>query len=99
MGYGLCCNLADLVTLEDSLASQYFKVLTLGGVIWMAPRVIPQLSKGFNGVGCPDPGVECLIGQVGKLLMHFGCPSNIGEKLKIYYLQLVVELGLSEHPF
>jgi hypothetical protein len=31
--------------------------------------------------------------------MHFGCPSNLGEKLKISYLQLVVELGLTEQPF
>jgi hypothetical protein len=98
VGYGLCCNLADLVTLEDSLASQYFKLLPLGGMIRTVPRAIRQLSKGFYGVGCPDPGVECLIGQVGKLLMHFGCPSNLGEKLKISYMQLVVELGLSEQP-
>jgi hypothetical protein len=99
VGYGLCCNLADLVTLKDSLASQYFKLLPLGGVIRTAPRAIRQLSKGFYGVGCPDPEVECLIGQVGKLLMHFGCSSNLGGKLKISYLQLVVELGLLEQPF
>ncbi len=61
--------------------------------------MIRQLIKGLHGVGCPDPGVDCLIGQVGKLLMHFGCPSNLGEKLKISYLQLVMELGLSEQPF
>jgi hypothetical protein len=31
--------------------------------------------------------------------MHYGCPSTIGEKLKISYNQLVIELGLSEQPF
>jgi hypothetical protein len=31
--------------------------------------------------------------------MHYGCSSTIGEKLKISYNQLVIELGLSVQPF
>jgi hypothetical protein len=39
------------------------------------------------------------VGQISKLLMHYGCPSTIGEKLKISHNQLVIELGLSDQPF
>jgi hypothetical protein len=99
VGYGLCCNLADHLKLEDCLSKQYFELLPLGGVIRTAPRAIRQLGKGFYGVGCPHPGIECFVGQIGKLLMHYGCPSTIGEKLKISYNQLVIELGQSDQPF
>jgi hypothetical protein len=100
VGYGLCCNLAEHVKLEDCLSKQYFELLPLGGVIRTAPRAIRQLGKGFYGVGCPHPGIECFVGQIGKLLMHYGCPSStIGEKIKISYNQLVIELGLSDQPF
>jgi hypothetical protein len=69
-------------------------------VIRSAPRAIRQLGKGFYGVGCPHPGIECFVGgQIAKLLMHYGCSSTIGEKLKISYNQLVIELGLSVQPF
>ena len=99
VGYGLCCNLATHLKLEDCLSKQYYDLLPLGGVIRTAPRAIRQLGKGFYGVGCPHPGIECFVGQIAKLLMHYGCPSTIGEKLKISYNQLVIELGLSDQPF
>lgn len=57
-----------------------------------------QLGKGFYGVGCPDVGIECLVGQIGKLLMHYGCPSGNGKKMKVSYNQLVIELGISDQP-
>jgi hypothetical protein len=100
VGYGLCCNLAEHLKLEDCLSKQYFELLPLGDVIRTAPRAIRQLGKGFYEVGCPHPGIECFVGQIGKLLMHYGCPSStIGEKLKISYNQLDIELGLSDQPF
>jgi hypothetical protein len=99
VGYGLCCNPSEHKQLEDCLSKQYFELLPLGGVIRTAPRVVRQLGKGFYGAGCPHPGVECFIGQVGKLLMHYGCPSNLGEKMRISYLQMAIELGMSPQPF
>jgi hypothetical protein len=96
---GLCCNLAEHLKLEDCLSKQYYNLLPLGGVIRTAPRAARMLGKGFYGIGCPHPGVECFVGQVSKLLMHYGCPSNIGEKMKISFHQLVIELGMTDQPF
>jgi hypothetical protein len=46
-----------------------------------------------------SPGIECLVGQIGKILMHYGCPSkNLGAKFHVSYNQLVIELGLSLQP-
>jgi hypothetical protein len=99
VGYGLCCNMAEHARLEKCLDKQYYHLIPLGGVIRSAPRVIRRLGKGFFGVGCPHPGIECLIAQVAKLLMHYGCPSSNGQKLRISFRYLVVELGRSIHPF
>ena len=70
-----------------------------GGVIRSALAVIRQLGKGFYSVGCPHPAVECLVSQVGKLLMHYGCESSNGAKLHVSLRQLIIELGLSPQPF
>ena len=42
--------------------------------------------------------VECCIDQINKLLMHFGCPSNLGLKMKVSMERLIVELGVSRQP-
>lgn len=99
VGYGLSCNIAPLEKLRKALSKQYFTLLPLGGVIRTAPAPTRQLGRGFYGVGCPDPGIECCIGQIGKLLMHFGCPSNVGLQMKTSFQQLVLELGLTNQPF
>lgn len=65
----------------------------------MAPAVIRQLGKGFFSIGCPHPAIECLVAQVSKLLMHYGCESSNGAKLHISLRQLIIELGLSVQPF
>ena len=44
-------------------------------------------------------GVECLTAQMNKLLMHYGCKSNNGLKLKLSLECMMVELGLSGQPF
>ena len=46
-------------------------------------------------VKCPHLGVECLIHQMMKLHMHFGCKTSLGLKLKVSVEALTVELGLS----
>ena len=99
VGYGLGFNVATHAQLEKCLSKQYYEIMPLGGVIRSAPAVIWQLGKGFYGVGFPHPGIECLIAQTGKLLMHFGCPSGNGAKLHVSFWQLLVELGLLEQPF
>ena len=44
-------------------------------------------------------GVECLIAQLNKLLMHYECKSNRGLKLKLSLECIMVELGLSGQLF
>jgi hypothetical protein len=97
-GYGICCLSAEHTLLEKCLSKQYFEILPMGGVIRTAPAPVRTLGKGFYGVGCPHVGVECTIQQVSKLLMHYGCESNVGTKMKMSYNQLVIELGLSDQP-
>lgn len=99
VGFGLCCNMSPHDRLEACLSKQYFNLIPLGGVIRTAPTAIRQLGKGFYGVGCPHPGIECFVGQISKLLMHYGCTSSLGQKMEVSHNQLVVELGLSAQPF
>ena len=56
------------------------------------------MSMGFYGAGCPHVGVECLIAQLGKLMVHFGCSSNNGYMLKLSLELLIVEVGLCTQP-
>ncbi|HSN22990.1 MAG TPA: hypothetical protein VLS45_02270, partial [Methylomicrobium sp.] len=99
VGYGLGCNMAEHSELENCLSKQYFQILPLGGVIRTVPRPARQLGKGFFGIGCPHPGIECFIQQISKLLMHYGCSSSNGSKLRISFRYLVVELGRTVQPF
>eukprot|EP00956_Cyclotella_meneghiniana_P022017 scaffold40896_cov41-Cyclotella_meneghiniana.AAC.6 len=98
LNYGLCCNTAPYQQLENCLRKEYCDILPIGGVIRSSPAPIRQMHKGFYGVGCPHLGIECLIGQVSKLLMHYGCGSNVGIKSKISYRRLLLELGMSFQP-
>ena len=65
----------------------------------MAPREIQKMSKGFYGAGCPHPGVECIVKQIKKLQARYGCDSNLGLKMSVSIEMLIVELGVSVHPF
>ena len=64
-----------------------------------APRQIRDTSISFSGAGWPHMGIECLIAQLLKLLMHYGYKSNTGLKLKLSLDSMMVELGLSRQPF
>ena len=98
VGYGLCCNIATQAQLEKCLSKQYYDVIAKGGVISSAPVVIRQLGKGFYGVGCPNPAIECCLAQVSKLLMHYGCRSSNGAKMHISLRNLIIELGVFLQP-
>jgi len=98
VSYGLCSNPAKFADLETALQKQYFQLVPLGGIIWSAQVSLRQLDIGFFGAGCPRVGVECIIAQVNKLMMHYSCPSNIGQKLAMSLGFLTLELGLSLQP-
>ena len=65
------------------LKKQWWQLIPLGGVICTAPAGARQTSRGFYGVGFPHVGAECFVEKTNKVLMHYGCPSNLGLKMNI----------------
>ena len=92
--YGLCSNTASFSQLEDCLQRQYWQIMTLGGIIRSAPKSIIQVYKGFYGAGCPHLGVESLVEQLNKFLMHYGCKTSVGLKMQLYLELLTLEIGI-----
>ena len=97
--YSLCCSMATLPELESVLLPFYGAILPLGGIVRMAPKRIQQLDQGFYGAGLPHPGVEAIVEQLNKLLMHYGCRTALGTELQTSIGLLIVELGMSFQPF
>ena len=77
----------------------YREIQRLGGYRSSVRRDFWQLDIGFYGIGCPHPAIECAIAQIGKLLMHTGCKSDLGIKLQTSLEAFIMELGLSDQPF
>ena len=98
LGYGLGAIGARWEELAGALQRVWYDVLPMGGVICTARKPTRQLSRGFYGIGCPHPGVESLVQQMQKLLLHFGCQSSLGLQLKISLSHLIIELGMSVQP-
>ena len=99
VSYGLCTLSAPWKELDGCLKNKWWQIVPMGGLIRSAPKEIRDTNTGFYGAGCPHVGVECMIAQVNKLLMHYGCPSNDGLKLKASLEFLMLELGLGDQPF
>lgn len=70
----------------------------MGRLIRSAPRRVRDTDAGFYGAGCPNAGIECMVAQINKLLMHYGCPSNDGLELKVSLEYLIVELVITNQP-
>ena len=81
--YGLCGNTAIFTQLEDCLQRQYWQILPLGGIIRSALKAIRKVDKGFYVAGCPHLGVNSLVQQLNKLLMHYGCRTSVGLKMQL----------------
>jgi len=98
LGYGLCSLTAPWRDLDGCLKGKWHQIVPLGGVIRSAPARIRDTAIGFYGAGCPHVGVECLVAQINKLIMHYGCASNNGLKLKISLEYMITELGITIQP-
>ena len=57
-----------------------------------------QLDIGFYGIGCPYLGVECLVGQISKLLIHYGCQLGLRIQLQVTMELFLAEVGISVQP-
>ncbi len=90
--------MATLSELESVMLPFYGKMLPLGGIVRTASKGIQQLDRGFYGAGLPHPGVEAIVEQWNKLLMHSGCPTALGTELQTSIELLLVELGMTFQP-
>jgi hypothetical protein len=96
--YNLCCSMATLSELESVMLPFYGKMLPWGGIVRTASKGIQQLDWGFYGTGLPHPGVEAIVEQSNKLLMHYGCCTALGTELQTSIKLLLVELGMMFQP-
>ena len=99
VGYGIGASSARYLDLAECLMKQYYDLVPLGGIRRSANRMVRQLDRGFYGVGCPHPGIECLVAQCSRILTHYGCETAVGKLLQVSIELLVLELGVSSQPF
>jgi hypothetical protein len=99
VGFGICNNTATWDELDSSLNIWYGKIGRKGGIRLSSPKILRTLDRGFYGVGFPNPGLECFVAQVTKLLVHYGCRSSLGREMLVSLELMIVELGLSSQPF
>jgi hypothetical protein len=97
--FGCCTIMADFKALTMCLHRQYYQLLPLGGIRRSVKTEVRYLGKWFYGSGCPHLGVECLVGQLEKLLTHYGCQTVVGRLLQSSMEMFTIELGLSNQPF
>jgi hypothetical protein len=97
--FGIGLNSAPYAVLAGCLMKQYHALVPLGGVRWSADRMVQQLDRGFFGVGCPYPAIECLALQTTKMLKHYGCEMAVGCLLQPSVALLILELGMGSQPF
>jgi hypothetical protein len=98
-GIGIGLNSAPYSVLAECLMKQYHALVPLGGVRWSANRMVRQLDRGFFGVSCPHPAIECLASQPTKMLTHYGCETAVGCLLQPSVALLILELGMGSQPF
>ena len=98
VGYGLCSVTAPWKELDDVLRIKWWQLVPMGGLRRTALFQIRDTNIGFYGAGCPHVGIECLIAQMNKLLMHYGCKSNDGLKFKISLEYMICKMGISDQP-
>ena len=99
VGYGLCSLSTEWKMLDDCLRQKWWQLVPLGVISGSVPHQMRDTSIGFYGGGCLHVGIECLIVQAKKLLMHYGCDSNDGQEMRISLEYMILELGLSSQPF
>ena len=99
VSYGLCNNTATFNKLAECLMKPYGEIQRLGGFCLSVQRDLCLLTIGFYGIGCPHPEIECGMAQLGKLLMHMGCKSDLSIKLQASLEAFIFEAGVSCQPF
>ncbi len=99
VGYGIGTISAPFKELEEGLMRIYYDMLSIGGVRKSVRRELQQLDGGFYGIGLPHPGIECLLGHVNKLLLHYSSPTGLGKHQQVSMELSIVEAEVSPQPF
>jgi hypothetical protein len=73
----------------------YYNMLPLCGIQRSVQKELRQMDREFYGVGLPNPGVECFVAQINKLLMHYGCSSGLGIHMQVSMEMLIIEGNIS----
>ena len=58
-------------------------MVSLGGIAKTAKTEIRMTALGFYGAGLQHPGVENVVAQCNKLLMHYGCNTSVWSEFHI----------------
>jgi hypothetical protein len=98
VGYGICNTSASWEDLDQFLRRVYWQLVPRGGVQGSAVVSLCQLDRDFYGIGCPHLGIECLIAQITKLLVHYGCQSSLEIQMQVTMELLLTELGILAQP-
>ncbi len=96
VSFGISSVCAPFNALADCLMKTYYDMLPLCGIRRSVKKELRQLERGFYGAGLPHPGVECLVGQLDKLLTHYGSGTGLGVHMQASMELFVVEGGVSK---
>ena len=95
VAFGISSIMASFQELEECMMCQYYALLSVSGIRCSVHKELRQMDSGFYGCGYPHPGVECMVGQISKLLTNYGCASGLGHHLQTSMELLVIEAGVS----
>ena len=95
VSFGISSITSGFQELDECMMRQYYDLLPISGIRRSVRKELRQLDRGFYGCGFPHPGVECMVGQISKLLTNYGCPSGLGQHLQTSMELLVIEAGVS----
>ncbi len=98
VGFGCSTFAAPFDIISSTLHCQYFQLLPFGGIRRSVRKEVRYLGKGFFGSGCPHLGVECFVGQMEKLLTHYGSQTVVGKLMQTSMELFIIELGMSNQP-
>ncbi len=98
VAYGISTISAPFKELDKCIMKTYYALLSRCGVRKLVRKELRQMDRGFYGVGFPHPGVECLAGQISKLLSHYGSMSGLEKHMQVSMELLVIKVGISLQP-
>ena len=98
VAYGISTISAPFEKLDKCLMKTYYALLPRCGVRKLVRKELRQMDRGFYRVGFPHPGVECLAGQISKLLSHYGSMSGLEKHMQVSMELLVIKVGISLQP-